>query len=66
MKCEECKKRQGLMVLNCKYCNKNFCSRCIQLEIHHCEGIQSKCKEELDNLEKKLTFSPKKKHGFTC
>lgn len=66
MKCTHCKKKKGLSVMDCRYCHSNYCSSCIQLEIHNCQGIQSKCKEELDNLEKKLAFSPKKKHDFIC
>lgn len=66
MKCDQCKKKQGLLCLECKYCDLHFCSRCIQLEAHGCAGMATKREESLHHLEKKIAFSPKKKHDFTC
>ena len=66
MKCDQCKKKQGLLCLDCKYCERHFCTRCIHLEAHACTGMAIKCEESLNNLEKRIAFSPKKKHDFTC
>ena len=59
MPCFKCKKK-GIPI-NCKYCNYGFCSRCIVLEIHNCEGIKHKKEKELNN---KLEFVPDKKFGL--
>ncbi len=37
-KCENCNRKGAFM--KCKYCTKNYCTRCIQLEIHFCENIK--------------------------
>lgn len=53
MKCQFCKRTPA--ILDCKYCEKNFCSRCIQLELHACENMSDKKNELLDKLKTTLT-----------
>lgn len=59
MPCYKCKKK-GLPI-PCSYCNHGYCSGCIQLEIHKCEGLADKIENEKTNLEKKLCIEVKKK-----
>ncbi len=40
MKCRCCKKKVGITVLDCKYCGISFCSACIMLEKHNCDGLE--------------------------
>jgi len=58
-RCDKCRKK-GLHI-KCKFCDYEYCSSCIQLEKHSCTGIDQKCKEYREDLEKKLAFSPKGK-----
>ena len=59
MPCGKCKKK-GIPI-PCKYCEGQYCSRCIQLEVHQCEGIEKSKKEHLSHLQKQLAFVPTKK-----
>lgn len=52
MKCLKCRGAMGM--LKCKECSGNFCSGCIQLEVHTCSGLENKKKEEKELLAKKL------------
>lgn len=52
MKCECCKKT--LAILKCKECSCSFCSGCIQLEVHICEGIAKRKVKQKLILEKSL------------
>jgi predicted nucleic acid binding AN1-type Zn finger protein len=54
MGCDKCK-RKGVPI-DCKYCEQHFCPRCIQLEVHNCDGIQKRKDEHLKQLEKQLEF----------
>lgn len=54
MRCHCCRKKVGIMALECKSCNHNFCSRCIVLEIHDCDGMNDKVCSDLNKLSKKL------------
>ena len=56
MRCQCCKKK-GIPI-DCKYCTKHFCSRCINLEEHKCEGLQSWKDDYKKRLEKQLEFKP--------
>lgn len=38
----------------CKECQGNFCARCIQLEVHFCPNLETRSKNEKDELSKKL------------
>jgi hypothetical protein len=62
MPCFKCKKK-GIPII-CKYCNLGFCYRCIQLEIHVCEGLDLKKKNSLDNLKNQLKFEKENKFGL--
>lgn len=63
-RCHHCRKKVGLLGLDCSYCNHKYCSRCIPLEEHECTGLD-KCvdihkkqlKEKLDSA----TYSKKEK-----
>jgi hypothetical protein len=53
-KCAHCLQKSS-MKLNCKFCDRLHCLRCIQPEIHKCEKLES-MKESLKNkLSMKLT-----------
>lgn len=64
MKCQNCSRR--CVPLKCNYCVRECCSSCIQLEIHHCEGLHTKCKQQIQELEKQMPVIIGKKHNFTC
>lgn len=52
MRCDYCKKKS--IPLKCKWCENNYCSKCIMLEIHNCIHL-SNCKiESIKNLQNKL------------
>ena len=38
----------------CKECKVNFCERCIQLEVHYCPNLETRSKNEKDELSRKL------------
>ena len=63
MRCEACNKK--CIPINCSYCIHDYCSSCIQLEIHKCSGLTKKCKNLVENLEKSLIRVIPKKHNFT-
>ena len=44
MRCENCKKSKQLC-MKCKYCECDYCSRCIQLEIHKCPNLTEYSKD---------------------
>ncbi len=50
MKCQGCRKKVGIMALDCKCCGKKFCTKCITLEVHECEGIE----DDINNKKKLL------------
>lgn len=54
MKCSHCKKKVGLMTLECKYCQTSFCTSCIALEKHECKRIDKYKTENKQMLEEKL------------
>ena len=54
MRCQCCRKKVGIMAIDCKCCAKKFCSRCITLETHKCEGIEDDIRSKKDDLENKL------------
>ena len=35
-RCNQCKKKIGFLKFNCKCSNKNYCSSCVQPELHNC------------------------------
>jgi hypothetical protein len=40
--------------LKCRECHGDFCSRCIQLEVHFCPKLDERAKIEKENLAAKL------------
>tara|TARA_R110002094_G_scaffold115120_1_gene110684 strand:+ start:164 stop:430 length:267 start_codon:yes stop_codon:yes gene_type:complete len=63
MPCQNCKKKCGVPI-DCNYCTGKYCSGCIQLEKHKCDGYDVKKKTYLNNLEKQLDFKPECKYAF--
>ena len=59
MPCFRCK-RKGIPI-NCRFCDSGFCSRCIDLSIHNCSGLDEYKNEKKKILEKQLEFKPKSK-----
>ena len=53
-KCENCRKKIGFTGIKCKFCEMNLCTRCLQLEIHHCKNIEASVKKQKDAIEKSL------------
>lgn len=45
-KCNCCNRKK--ITIKCISCSANFCSGCIQLEIHKCPEIDMKIKKELE------------------
>lgn len=41
-------------ILKCRECRDDFCSKCIQLEVHMCPKLDSRTKIEKENLSNKL------------
>ena len=59
MPCDRCKKK-GIPI-KCPYCPGSYCTRCMPLETHGCEGVSLKVTMQRDELEKKLAFTPSPK-----
>lgn len=59
MPCDNCKKK-GIPI-KCNYCIGAYCSRCIQLESHSCEGIEESKNKHILKLKTQLAFEPPKK-----
>jgi hypothetical protein len=53
MKCPACLRNKGIQ-LTCRECHRNFCTGCIQLEVHACPCIKTKVVFEKERLEKQL------------
>ena len=51
------------MALDCKCCAKKFCTKCITLETHGCEGIDDDIKNKKDALDSKLKGAVYDKKG---
>lgn len=39
-RCEFCRKKAGLNLIGCKSCEKQLCTRCIDMSIHECEQLE--------------------------
>lgn len=46
-KCPKCTKFFKLL---CKYCENEYCSRCIHMDIHNCSKMEEKIKFSRENL----------------
>ena len=51
---EDCRKKLGLIGMECKYCLKMFCCNHITPEIHQCEYIEKMREEKNNELSHKL------------
>lgn len=38
MKCKNCKKKK--LTIECKWCKEEYCTSCIQVEIHNCCNME--------------------------
>jgi hypothetical protein len=47
-----CPKCTKFFKLKCKFCEKEYCSRCISIDIHLCSRAELKKKIHLENLSK--------------
>ena len=54
MKCQFCKKKTGLLIFDCNYCNKSFCSKCRDVLSHKCSNIDDCKKRKKDELKERL------------
>ena len=61
MKCQKCKRKCGIMTIDCKYCQGKYCTTCITMETHQCKGIGEKVKDGKDLLREQLKFEPPRK-----
>ena len=52
-KCVNCKNTQYLD-LECKYCNKKFCTKCLMYEVHGCSAFLDMKTVQRKNLQDKL------------
>lgn len=60
MKCEHCKRKTGITLV-CTSCKHDYCTGCIQLEIHNCACINIKIEKERKILEdRNIRVSSKK------
>jgi hypothetical protein len=62
MKCGKCFKKG--ITIQCMTCTKEFCTGCIQLEVHSCEMMMDKIKKDLEILEKKNQKAKKLSSGY--
>ena len=53
MKCILCKKKKGIL-LDCKYCKKEYCSKCIDIISHKCPNLDDCKKRKRDELKDRL------------
>ena len=53
MKCISCKKKKGIL-LDCKYCKKEYCSKCIDIISHKCPNLDDCKKRKRDELKDRL------------
>ena len=64
MRCPQCKKKAGIMTLDCKYCQTSFCTSCIALEKHECKGMdiyKNENKQLLNDTLKSAMYSKAEK-----
>jgi predicted nucleic acid binding AN1-type Zn finger protein len=66
MRCQHCRKKAGLMALDCKHCNGKYCSSCIVLETHMCKGVLDKKIHERQLIEKSLNSAIYTKKEKLC
>jgi predicted nucleic acid binding AN1-type Zn finger protein len=64
-KCQHCAVKKGL-AFNCKYCKHNYCTGCIQPEVHHCNNINEVIKESKYKLENNIMNDSYIKRKLEC
>jgi predicted nucleic acid binding AN1-type Zn finger protein len=60
MPCQLCKKKCGVPI-DCNYCEGSFCSSCINLSKHDCQGADIKKLKQLKELKESTDFTPEPK-----
>jgi len=50
-RCVFCRKKAGLNLIDCKSCEKQLCTRCIDMSIHKCEQLDKYKEEKRKSLE---------------
>ena len=63
-KCLKCKKNKCL-IIECIYCNLNYCTRCLQPEIHNCENLKNCIESKRNELVKTLKPIPESKKNIS-
>ena len=53
-RCEFCRKKAGLNLIQCKPCEKQLCTRCIDMSIHECDKLETYKEEKRKSLESSL------------
>ena len=53
-RCEFCRKKAGLNLIDCKSCEKQLCTRCIDMSIHKCDQLEKYKEEKRKSLEESL------------
>ena len=54
MRCKFCKKKKSIL-LDCKYCKDEYCSKCIDIISHKCSNSDDCKKRKRDELNDRLT-----------
>lgn len=53
MRCKFCKKKKSIL-LDCRYCKKDYCSKCIDIISHKCSNLDDCKKRKKNELENRL------------
>ena len=53
-RCEFCRKKAGLNLIECKSCGKKLCTRCIDMSIHKCDQLDKYKEDKRKSLEDSL------------
>ena len=59
MRCKECIKKG--ITIECKWCKNEYCTKCIQLEVHNCENIEERNNFKNETLQSSLRKITKEK-----
>ena len=59
MRCEQCRKK--CIHILCKFCSSDFCSSCVQPEIHKCSKMKKMIQQKRKTLENNLIIEKEKK-----
>lgn len=52
-RCDHCKRKNHLL-LNCKWCLLDCCTKCVSFEVHECKGLDAMKEHNLKKLEEEL------------